>query len=64
MLAFFLSGNQPTLPIYMYSLLRFPAKVAGALALGSCILMGSIVLIVFAEWYRRRGIQSQQEGLI
>ncbi len=63
-LAFFLSGNQPTLPIYMYSLLRFPAKVAGALALGSCILMGSIVLIVFAEWYRRRGIQSQQEGLI
>lgn len=63
-LAFFLSGNQPTLPIYMYSLLRFPAKVAGALALASCILMGSIVLIVFAEWYRRRGIQSQQEGLI
>jgi len=63
-LAFFLSGNQPTLPIYMYSLLRFPAKVAGALALASCILMGSIILIVFAEWYRRRGIQSQQEGLI
>ena len=63
-LAFFLSGNQPTLPIYMYSLLRAPAKVAGALALASCILMGSIILIVFAEWYRRRGIQSQQEGLI
>ncbi len=63
-LAFFLSGNQPTLPIYMYSLLRFPAKVAGALALGSCILMGSIILIVFAEWYRRRGIESPQEGLI
>jgi spermidine/putrescine transport system permease protein len=63
-LAFFLSGNQPTLPIYMYSLLRFPVKVAGALALASCILMGSIILIVFAEWYRRRGIQSQQEGLI
>jgi spermidine/putrescine transport system permease protein len=63
-LAFFLSGNQPTLPIYMYSLLRFPVKVAGALALASCILMGSIILIVFAEWYRRRGIQLQQEGLI
>jgi spermidine/putrescine transport system permease protein len=63
-LAFFLSGNQPTLPIYMYSLLRFPAKVAGALALGSCILMGSIIVIVFAEWYRRRGIQAQQEGFI
>jgi spermidine/putrescine transport system permease protein len=48
----------------MYSLLRFPAKVAGALAMASCILIGSIVLIVFAEWYRRRGIQAQQEGLI
>jgi len=63
-LAFFLSGTEPTLPIYMYSLLRFPSKVPGALALASCILMGSIVVIVFAEWYRRRGIQAQQEGLI
>ena len=59
-----MSGTEPTLPIYMYSLLRFPAKVPGALALASCILMGSVIVIVFAEWYRRRGIQSQQEGFI
>jgi spermidine/putrescine transport system permease protein len=63
-LAFFLSGTESTLPIYMYSLLRFPAKVPGALALASCILLGSIIVIVFAEWYRRRGIQAQQEGLV
>ncbi len=42
-------------------MLRFPAKLPGALALGSCILLGSIILIVFAEWYRRRGIRAQQE---
>ena len=63
-LAFFLSGTEPTLPIYMYSLLRFPSKVPGALALASCILMGSIVVIVFAEWYRRRGVQTRQGSIV
>jgi spermidine/putrescine transport system permease protein len=63
-LAFFLSGTAPTLPIYMYSLLRFPNKVPGALALASCILMGSIIVIVFAEWYRRRGVESKQGSIV
>lgn len=63
-LAFFLSGTEPTLPIYMYSLLRFPNKVPGALALASCILMGSIIVIVFAEWYRRRGVESKQGSIV
>ena len=63
-LAFFLSGTEPTLPIYMYSLLRFPSKIPGALALGSCILMGSILVIVFAEWYRRRGVETKQGSIV
>jgi hypothetical protein len=25
------------------------------LALGSCILLGSLILVAFAEWIRRRG---------
>ena len=54
-LAFFLSGSEPTLPIYMWSQLRFPAKLPSVLALGSMILMVSFVLIYFAEWMRRRG---------
>jgi len=53
LLAFFLSGNQATLPVYMYSLLRFPDFLPGVLALGSCILIVSIVLIATAEWLRR-----------
>ncbi|MCP4303175.1 MAG: ABC transporter permease subunit, partial [Gammaproteobacteria bacterium] len=51
--AFFLSGNQATLPVYMYSLLRFPNFLPSVLALGSCILIVSIVLIAVAEWLRR-----------
>ena len=51
--AFFLSGNQPTLPVYMYSLLRFPQFLPGVLALGSCILVMAAVLVSIAEWLRR-----------
>ena len=51
--AFFLCGNQTTLPVYMYSLLRFPDFLPSVLALGSCILIVSIVLISVAEWLRR-----------
>ena len=53
LLAFFLSGNQATLPVYMYSLLRFPEFLPGVLALGSFILVASVLLIAAAEWLRR-----------
>jgi spermidine/putrescine transport system permease protein len=53
LLAFFLSGNQATLPVYMYSLLRFPQFLPGILALGSCILVASAILVSIAEWLRR-----------
>ncbi|MEM7172924.1 MAG: ABC transporter permease [Pseudomonadota bacterium] len=54
-LAFFLAGNEPTLPVYMWSQLRFPASLPPVLALGSIILLASFVLVYFAEWFRRRG---------
>ena len=54
-LAFFLAGTEPTLPIYMWSQLRFPAQLPPVLALGSIILLASFVLVYFAEWFRRRG---------
>ena len=55
-LAFFLSSSEPTLPLYIFGQLRFPQKLPQVLALGSCILVVSFVLIAFAEWYRRRGV--------
>lgn len=55
LLAFFLSGDQPTLPIYIWSQLRFPQKLPGVLALGTCILAFSFSLVVIAERVRRKG---------
>lgn len=53
-LAFFLSGNEPTLPVYIWSQIRFPAKLPNTLALGALLLFFSILLLVVAESFRRR----------
>ncbi|TCL71166.1 ABC transporter permease [Rhizobium sp. BK251] len=53
-LAFFLSGTEPTLPVYIWGQLRFAAKMPGVLALGSLMLAFSIILITIAETVRRR----------
>ncbi len=57
-LAFFLSGNQPTLPVYIWSQIRFPAKLPNTLALGSLLLLASVALLVVAEYFRRRSTKS------
>lgn len=56
-LAFFLTGTDATLPVYIWGQLRFPNRLPPTLALGACILMVSFVLVTFAEWFRRRGVQ-------
>jgi spermidine/putrescine transport system permease protein len=62
LLAFFLSGEEATLPVYIWSQLRFPAKLPSVLALGSCILLASIVIVVLAEWVRRIGVSPAGPG--
>ncbi len=57
-LAFFLSGNEPTLPVYIWSQIRFPAKLPNTLALGSLLLLASVLLLVVAEFFRRRSSKS------
>ena len=54
LLAFFLSGTEPTLPVYIWGQLRFAAKLPGVLALGSLMLAFSILLLTAAELLRRR----------
>jgi spermidine/putrescine transport system permease protein len=56
LLAFFLAGQESTLPVYIWTQLRFPARLPGVLALGSLILLGSVILVLIAEWFRRRGL--------
>ena len=53
-IAFFLTGTDVTLPIYIWGQLRFAAKLPSVLALGSLLLVGSLLLLTLAEIMRRR----------
>ena len=55
-IAFFLSGNEPTLPTYIFSQLRFPKQIPTIMALGTVLVALSIVLLAAGEYFRRRGI--------
>lgn len=54
LIAFFLSGTDPTLPMIIWGSLRFPAKLPLTLALSTSILVLTTSLVVLAEVYRRR----------
>jgi spermidine/putrescine transport system permease protein len=58
-LAFFLSGTEPTLPVYLFSQLRFPQNLPRMLALGSSVLFVSAIVVVCAELLRRRGTTAE-----
>lgn len=58
-LAFFLAGTDATLPIFIWSQLRFAPKLPAVLALGACILVVSFFVVSLAEWLRRRGVKSE-----
>ena len=53
--AFFLTGTDTTLPVFIWSQLRFPRELPGVMALGSLILALSILVVTAAEIIRRRG---------
>ncbi|ARJ69974.1 ABC transporter permease [Paracoccus contaminans] len=55
-IAFFLAGNEPTLPTYIFSQLRFPKSIPMIMALGTVLVAMSIVLLTVAEYFRRRGV--------
>ncbi|MDZ4134829.1 MAG: ABC transporter permease [Paracoccaceae bacterium] len=55
-IAFFLAGTEPTLPVYIFSQFRFPQAVPVIMALGTILVCLSIVLLAIAEFFRRRGI--------
>lgn len=63
LLSFFLAGQQPTLPVFIWSQLRFPNKLPGVLALGALILVVSCILVVIAEWVRQLGTSERKVGV-
>lgn len=56
--AFFLAGTEPTLPLYIWSQLRFPKSLPSVMALGTVILTASIIIAAGADLLRRRGLSS------
>ena len=55
-IAYFLAGADTVLSSYIYSQFRFPAKVPAMLALGTVLVLVSVILLTIAEYFRRRGI--------
>ena len=63
-LAFFLSGTDATLPVHIWSQLRFPDKLPSVLALGAVIVVLSTIIILFAELIRRGGVQLNKQSKV
>ncbi len=58
-MAFFLTGTDPTLPIYIWGQLRFPKEFPSVLALSALILFVSFVLVFIAQWVGRKGLEGK-----
>lgn len=54
LIAFFLTGTDITLPVYIWSQLRFPGRLPTVMALGTIMFVMSIILFLMAEWFRHR----------
>jgi len=56
-IAFFLASSDPTLPVYLWSqITKASGKMPIVMALGTLLVLLSVVLLIIAEYFRRRGI--------
>lgn len=55
-MAFFLSGTQQTLPMFVWGQLRFPSQFPSILALSSLILLASFVIVFLSLLFGRIGL--------
>ena len=62
LVAYFLSGTEATLPIYIWGQLRFPGRLPMVLALGAIILGVSVALVILAEYVRNLGVKNRVVG--
>jgi spermidine/putrescine transport system permease protein len=54
-IASFLVGTDATLPVYMYSQLRFPTRLPIVIAMAAIIMTITMAVMIFSEWLRRAG---------
>ncbi len=64
LIAYFLSGTEATLPVFIWSQLRFPARLPVVLALGALILAASCILVVIAEIIRGTGLDRKKKPVV
>lgn len=62
--SFFLAGTEPTLPIYLYSQLRFPNRLPIVVTLAAVVMVVSTLVLLFSEWLRRRGQPMARRGIV
>ncbi len=60
-IASFLVGTQPTLPVYLYSQLRFPTRLPLVVALASILMVSSMIIILLADRLQRGGQASPRK---
>jgi spermidine/putrescine transport system permease protein len=61
-LAFFLTGRENTLQMYLYSQLRFPSRLPLVVTLASITMVATIIVMVLSEWLRRFGQPGELKG--
>jgi spermidine/putrescine transport system permease protein len=54
-IASFLVGTDATLPVYLYSQLRFPTRLPMVVALAAMLMTITMTAMVLSEWLRRAG---------
>ena len=58
-IAFFLTGTDVTLPVYIWGQMRFPTKLPSVMALGTILLVLSVFVLVLGEVFRHRSASRQ-----
>ena len=54
-LALFLAGTEQTFPVYLFGQLRYASRLPVMIAFAVLMMMGTLLLVLIAEWIRRRG---------
>lgn len=62
--SFFLVGSEATLPIYLYSHLRFPSRLPIVVTLAAIVMVVSTGALFLAEWLRRKGQPGVRRGVL
>jgi spermidine/putrescine transport system permease protein len=61
-IASFLVGTDATLPVYLYSQLRFPTRLPMVVALAAILMTVTMAVMLFTEWLRRAGQASTRKA--